>query len=1096
MRLKEIFIFVLFIIQSNAQTTDFIIKNLTIEDGLSQSTVYSIMEDKQGFMWFATEDGLNKYDGYQFTVFKNNSFEQNSLSENTVYSIDEGAPGILWISTWSSGLNKYDVQTDKFTRYVNDPNDSTTLSSNNIYSVVADLDGFIWVATEKGLNRLDTSTNTFRRFYHKPGKKTITGNFTYKLLLDQKGNIWAGGFDGLSMYNKEDDSFVNYIHVRNDPSTILHNEINALTADKINPDLIWVGSEDGAIEQINSKTGEVKHFGSGYNKNIPKESINAIETDINGQLWIGTTHSGLFLLNSDGKIISNFKYDKSKTNSISDNNIYSLYAGQSGIIWAGTSGSGINLIRRNIKKFKLYDQNSYSERNLLGNLIEDQNKNLWMCRYQNGISIFNRINNKIRSIKKNTINNKGLNSNNPRSIFELSDGKIAIGTEGGGLNIYNPQTDRFEYIKKIAGIKNSLFDDNVNSVVEDSNGILWLGFYYHGLDRWDRNKNIFKHFEHDEADSMSLSGNSIYTMFTDNESNLWIATERTGLSILNKKTEKFTRFFHNENDHKSLSNNDVMAIYQAMDGIMWFGTFGGGLNKFNSTDNTFKSYKEEDGLPNNVVYGILEDDHANLWLSTNKGISRFNPVSEEFRNYDVSDGLQSNEFNFSFCKTDDGEMFFGGVKGLNSFFPDEIEDNLSLPKTYMTNIKILNKDVQPGHEINGRVILNKHISFTKHVELEYSDYVVSFEFVALEYFNSQNNEYAYKLEGFDSEWNYSGNRRFATYSNLPSGSYTFLVKATNNDKIWNEQATSLKVIVIPPFWVTWWFRLIGVIFLVAILMAFIHNRISYIKKRNKTLSNEIQLRKIDETRVKQQNKHLEEVVNQKTIEMKNLMEKMLRQERLATIGRVSGSIAHELRNPLGAVKQSVYYLKTKIKDSGKIKTHLDLIDNELVVANKVIDDLLEIANIKSSEKKYMDIEPIIVEAVKGCLLPKKINVEINIEAEVKHIWIDPIQIRQVFVNLITNAYQSLDGDGTIKIHGYISRSSKIIQFDVSDNGRGISSDDIQKIFEPLFTTKATGTGLGLSICKEIIAKHDGRISVISRLNEGTTISIFLPADKG
>ena len=1074
---KIIFFCFILINLINAQSEEYSVKRLSLTDGLSQSSIYSIIQDNQGFMWFTTEDGLNRYDGYEFTVYKNNSIDKNSLSENSIYSIAEGASGVLWISTWSTGINKFDVKNNIFTRYISNTADSTSLSNDFIYDVSVDNEGFIWIVTDDGLNRLDTATNTFRHFHHDPAdNKSLLDDNISKLAVDNEGNIWIVCGSGLSRYNPHTETFTNYRR-GSDNDSLPDYDIRSIAVCKVNPHTLWLGTTSGGIERMNTKTGTVEQFGYGYIPGIPKDIISAIDTDYKGNIWIGTNSNGVIVLNPDNKKLKKLTKSYSDPNTISQNTIYSLYVSKSGLVWAGTGSAGINIINEKIKNFKWYRENDDPNRilsaNVLAGLMEDSQHNLWICGWNSGITVINLETNKTRIIKKNTVGNNGLNSNSVMTTFELADGRIVISTTDGGLNIYNPQTRKFDYIRHIPGNSNSLAENYVMTGLQDKDGLVWLGYNSQGIDKWDLTTNTFTHYLHIDDDN-SIVGNQIYTMYEDIQGNLWISAQRAGVSVLDKKTNQFTQFIHDENDPQSIGSNDVMVFFQASDKTMWVGTFGAGLNKYNPENNTFKSYREEDGLPNNVVYGILEDNDGFLWLSTNKGISRFDPGTEQFRNYDVSDGLQSNEFNSSYCKTTEGEMFFGGINGLNSFFPEDIKDNTFVPPVYITNLQILNKNIVANKEFNGRKVLSHSISYTDQIELTYDDYLVNLEFASLNYINSHKNKYAYKLEGFDKDWNLSDNIRFATYRNLPPGEYVFRVKGSNNDNVWNNRGASLKVLVIPAFWQTLWFRSLLFVVLVFALVSYYKSRTGSIKK---------------------QNIKLEKAVKDKTREMKVLMEKMIRQEKLATIGKISGSIAHELRNPLGAVRQSVYYLRTKFsKVSDKMNKHLDLIDSELSIADKVIDDLLEMTRLKKLNKEYTDLVILINQSLQRSNINGNIDVKINIHPQDQFAWVDQLQLGQVFVNLITNSAQAMDGQGILTFIAFQTTDNKYLQIDIMDNGPGISHENIDKIFEPLYTSKAKGTGLGLSICKQIIEKHGGEIRINSEINKGTNVSILLPVN--
>ena len=547
----------------------------------------------------------------------------------------------------------------------------------------------------------------------------------------------------------------------------------------------------------------------------------------------------MIALNPDSKIIQVYKRKLLDQLSLTVNDIYCLYKSNSGLIWVGTNGGGVTKISPQTKKFKLYRQNLSSKNILNGNMIsginEDNDHNLWISSWDNGISIVNRKENKVRVLKA-TDNNKGLNSDNIFMTTMSTDGLVLIATEHGGLNIYDPKSGLFKYLKHDPQNKNSIAGDDVMSVFEDHQGYIWLGHYENGLDRWDRKRNIFTHYVHDEKNPNSLAGDRIYTIYEDDRHNLWFAAERGGLSKYNPKTGLFKNYRHIENDNNSLSNDDVISIYQDSNGTLWFGTYGGGINKFDYHTEKFVSYKENDGLPNNVVYGILEDDDENLWLSTNKGLSRFNPKTNSFRNYDVLDGLQSNEFNSAFFKTAEGEMFFGGINGLTSFFPEEIKDNKFIPPLRITKFQIHNKAIAVAQKIDEKIILKKSISYVNALNINYEHNVISFEFAALNYFHSPKNQYTYKMEGFDLEWSPRGKRRIITYSNLPPGEYTFKVKGSNNDGIWNLKETSLKLIVEPAYWQTWWFIALIVIISAVLLVAVHLYKLYGTKEKNKQLS--------------------------------------------------------------------------------------------------------------------------------------------------------------------------------------------------------------------------------------------------------------------
>ncbi|NOG45208.1 MAG: response regulator [Calditrichaeota bacterium] len=825
------------------------IEHLSLEDGLSQSSIYSIIQDSQGFMWFGTEDGLNKYDGYSFSVLKNNPTDTNSLSHNSIYSICEGKPGVLWIGTWDGGLNKYDSRIEKFTRYMHDPTDSSSISSNIVYSVISDKNGNIWVGTENGLNKLGPAKETFKRFYNDPKDKTsLADNAVYRLLEDSRGNIWVGGyFDGLSRYNAEDNSFEVFSHNPMNKNSLSGNSIFSLANDLKDNTKIWIGTIDGGLDRLDINNGNVDRFGhvlrevEGFQEN----EISTIISDTTGYLWVGTSSIGLILLSPEIKIVRQFKHDFSDKSSLAVNDIYSLYRSNSDLFWVGTNGGGLHKLGPINKQFNLYRQNlgkhNILNSNMISSILEDDERNLWISSWESGISIINRDGKTVRHLLQSD-DHKGLNSTYIFMLYKTKNGRILVATDGGGLNIYDPKTKKVKYIVHDAQNENSLLSDIVMSVFEDQSGFIWIGYYDSGVSRLNLETNTFKHFINDPANPNTISGHKIYTIFEDGRKYIWFAVERNGLSRYDPEKDSFKNYKHDENDKTSLSNDDVISIYQDSESRLWFGTYGGGLNRFDYDSESFVYLKESEGLPNDVVYGILEDEENILWISTNRGLSRFNPKKNSFRNYDVHDGLQSNEFNSAFYKSADGELFFGGINGLNSFFPKDIKDNKYIPPVLITKFLIHNKTIGVNEKIDDRIVIKKAIPYLDELHIEHSDNVISFEFAALNYFHSHKNQYTYKMVGFDQNWSPQSNRRFTTYSNLPPGEYMFKVKGSNNDGVWNEKETSIKVIVEPAYWQTWWFIALIVVISVILLFAAHLYRLHGISEKNKQLKLEVEER--------------------------------------------------------------------------------------------------------------------------------------------------------------------------------------------------------------------------------------------------------------
>ncbi len=785
-------------------------EQITVDDGLSQSGVLAIFQDSQGLMWFGTQDGLNKYDGYNFTVYKYNELNLSSLSDNFILSIYEDKSGTIWVGTQSGGLNKFDRKTEQFVHYTHNSDNLNSLGSNIVLSIYEDQVGRLWIGTDGGgLNQFNRETEQFTRYNHNPNDPNSLGsNTVLSIYEDQAGRLWIGTDDGgLNQFNRETEQFTRYIHNPNDPNSLGSNTVLSIYEDQAGR--LWIGTDDGGLNQFNRETEQFIHYLHDPNNSnsLSDNTIGAIAEDKLGNLWLTTSswHGNLYgtALNKFDPKTENFTHyihDLNTINSLNDNIVTSVLLDKSDILWIGTGFSGINKLDIKPPKFIHYKHNTADPNSLIDNHIssihEDKNGRIWIGTFNKGLDKFERQIGKFTHYSHKADNPSTLSNNNIWAVYEDQFSVLWIGTLSGGLNKFDQETENFNHYTHDSKNFYSLSDDTVWSIYEDWEGTLWIGTFKGGLNKFNRETEQFNHYEHDPDNPNSLSDNNVFSIYEDYSGMLWIGTINGGLNKFDRKTEKFSHYKHDPNNPNSLSYDRVLSMLEYPAGTLWIGTYGGGLDKFDIATETFNHYTEKDGLPNNSVVGILADDEGHLWLSTGKGLSKFNPETETFRNYDVSDGLQGNEFDGvkAYLKTRDGEMFFGGLNGFNAFYPEQVKDNPYIPPVVLTDFKIFDKSVK----------LNTAISETKELKLSYKDNFFGFEFAALDYTNPQKNQYAYKLEGFDKDWIYSGSRRYATYTNLDGGTYTFRVKGSNNDDVWNEEGTSLKIIITPPPWKTAW----------------------------------------------------------------------------------------------------------------------------------------------------------------------------------------------------------------------------------------------------------------------------------------------------
>jgi methyl-accepting chemotaxis protein/ligand-binding sensor domain-containing protein len=842
--------FVLFQNITYSQTLSSAFDMVTIKDGLSQSTVNYIIQDRHGFMWFATYGGLNKYDGYSFTVYQNDENDSTSLGSNNNTVLFEDNDGFIWvINNASEGLDKFDPETGKFFHYRSDPKDPTSISSNTVSHVMQDKAGNIWVCANDALNLVVRekgkrgAKTSFKRYMGPKGSNFV------RAFEDSKGNIVLFG-KYIYYFNRQTGAFTT--------SFLLPVEgIISYCEDKKGD--ILVGTQTLGVFKLEwDKNTSTYRFGDNSKINPSPQNRAYVTVDNFGIVWIGTETKGLFRYNPETDQMLNFVPDKLDSRSISDVNIYSLYIDRFGVLWIGTYSQGLckyDLYRKDFTLFKSIPGNiNTMSGNVISGITSNNPNELWVgSRDGGGVSRFVfKANEDPRVLhylnNPNDVNN--IINISCLCVLQRKSGEVWIGSQGfvsrmvpeePGSN-KSPQVTRYP----MGGWTFEMF--------EDSKGILWGGTWGGGLWRFNDATNEFIPFRNDPNNKNSLCDNVVWSLGEDNHGNLWIGGHSEGLSILpagerDKPNPKFVNFRYEKGNNKSISNNTIGSICRDHSGNMWFAT-DKGLNIFIDKNNVlknlhenskleFESYHKKDGLPSDGIVGVVDDKAGNIWVSTTFGISRLNVADTTFTNYYESDGLQSNEFwhNASYINSE-GRIFFGGPNGFNAFYPDKIKANPFLPLVVITNIEIANKLVKPGQEINGDVVISKPIYMIPSISLSHKNNIITLEFAGLHYAKPSSIKYAYFLENFDKEWNYT-NKRTATYTNLDPGTYIFRVKATNNDGVWNEQETTLTIEVRPPWWATIWFRLLFIIALIGLILAFISWRTKQFKQNQKILETKV-----------------------------------------------------------------------------------------------------------------------------------------------------------------------------------------------------------------------------------------------------------------
>ena len=830
--LNIILIILLFTFSVNSQSVKF--NHYTTDDGLSHGIVKSIFQDKSGFMWFGTEDGLNKFDGYNFTIFQNNPIDSNSISNNVINAIIQDNEGLIWIGTnW--GLNSYNPINNKFTKYLQNPNSDYQLSDNVIQSIFEDEYGIIWIGTENGgLVGFDKKIGKFTGYNYNPNEtSSLPSNNINCIFQSKDGNMWIGTNVGISKFKKLTGLFINY-KLKDSVDSLwnsINNKVTCILEDS--KSRFWIGTDNNGINLFDKNTEQFQNFSlkSIENAENSKNKIREIIEDADHKIWFATS-SGLTFFDEEKKEFNKYYQNQNDIDdnfSLNYNDLNALYKDKSGSIWIGTNGKGINVFHPKRIKFNHYRKSDYDQKEFTSNLIhgfaQKKDGSIIIGTNGGGLLKFNKKENTIINLKNqlNEIHNSIL------SVFIDNDDIIWLGTWGKGLQRVD---------EKNMKVKTYELNNNSNTIlcIYEEGDFLWLGTYSGGLVKFNKKteKSIFYNT------SNGLGSDKIYCISGSFTDTLFIGTRYGGMNIFNKKTEKATSFMVNKNCENCISSNTVNYIYDDLQGILWLATESG-LNKFEKKSKKFIKYFKYDGLPNDHIYSIIPDSEGFLWLSTNKGISRFNPndsiiTSKSFKNFDVNDGLQGNEFNqCSYLQSRTGEFYFGGTNGFNTFYPVSLNENNFNPSVYLTSFKIF--DIEQN--------LDSNISIKKTIVLDYTQNFLSFEFVGLDYVFTSKNQYSYKMDNLDDEWSHPSSRRYASYPNIQPGEYVFRVRAMNNNYQISNQEYSIQIIVKPPFWKTLQFIITTSILFILITFILFRYRIRKIKKEKKALADSINKRTIE-----------------------------------------------------------------------------------------------------------------------------------------------------------------------------------------------------------------------------------------------------------
>jgi signal transduction histidine kinase/ligand-binding sensor domain-containing protein/CheY-like chemotaxis protein len=1116
--------------------------------GLSQSTINCIIKDTTGYMWFGTNDGLNRYNGYTFQYFKHNPHNPNSLGLGRVLCMYISKDGKLWVGTDQGGLNLFNPEKEIFTHYLNTKGNLNTLASNDVRAIIEDEQGNLYIACYGGgISYFDKKTELFSSIL-------LSDNNVNCLEYDMANNLLAGTLTGVEVLK----------NAKIDPKPTKPEKLEKLNGIFINTifndsrGTLWFGTYGIGVYSFNLIKNEWTHYNDNSNKDyrINYNIVRAFSEDSKHNILIGTGGGGINLISDQNKVTGSIQNHLNNQYSISSDIVYSLYKDDKNNLWVGTYNTGVDInfvVKDKFNHLRSFgDPNSLSKNAVLS-ITQDKEGNFWIGTDGGGLNKYDPKTNTFKHYLHSNTEPGTISGNVAKSLFLDKNNILWIGTFNAGLNAFNIKTETFKNYIHDNNNPNSIASNHIWDIDQDADGNLWLATLSSGLDCFNPVTNSITHYIHNSQDSTSLSDNQVSVVEIDSKGNTWIGTEYGGISMMkNKHLGKFTNFRRTDYANGSLSSNQICTIYEDSKGQIWVGTVGGGIDAYIESTGRFVTLNEEKGLPSNLVYAFLEDKESNLWISSNNGLSKFLRTSTMlekpiFQNFDLSDGLQSNEFSpQASYKTSTGEMYFGGINGINSFIPDSLKLNQSKPPVIITDFKIFNKSVEVGTPGSP---LQKSISHTKALKLNYSQSVITFEFAALDFVMPLKNRYKFKLIGFEDNWNDVGNQRTATYTNLNPGKYIFKVIGSNNDGIWNENGASIEIFVTPPYYKTWWFRITVVLLITLLIYLYYRRRLNDFETQQKKLKNMVDERTSDllslnklrenqnkeianqkselilqkenllnanlelekkQIQIQQQNEELEQhrhnlqnIVAQRTSELEKAKLKAEESEQLKMA--FLSNMSHEIRTPMNAIIGFSSLLADDDITDKERQDFIRLINTNGESLLVLIDDILDLSRIEANQieikKTIFNIFQFISDLYINYKQTKSVNkkFEFILTALIdqnRQIETDQHRLRQILVNLLDNAFKfTTQGSIELKI---IELNQQFI-FTVNDTGIGIDEDAIPYIFDRFRKGNENsnklyrGAGLGLAISKRLAELLNGQLNVESTVKKGSKFTLAIPA---
>jgi signal transduction histidine kinase/ligand-binding sensor domain-containing protein/DNA-binding response OmpR family regulator len=1079
------------------------------ENGLSENVVNSIVQDSKGFIWFATNDGLNKYDGYSITHYKYDSNSNKGLSSSVLESLLVSKKGYIWIGTSEGGLNRFDPLHNKFKQFKHITGNDASIRDGIIDHIAEDKNGYLFLSIRgKGIDVLVPNKNNYSIYHYFDNSYNLKSNVSSFISKAEAGGIWTATNNGIKriFFNPLNSSF----------------STEKLNCEGINPDLfaigiieqdkhLWITYSDGTI--INAKKLSFNYAV----ENQFKTQLNLLRVsfafDADKNLWVGT-NNGLIKCNKSG-----FKYfNKSSgitTSNLITNNILSVFIDKSNILWLGTYNKGV--MYTNLKSplyFSLYNCFTEEKRNKISffdyavsSICEDNNGNIFigtegggLARIKNGVQKLTK-NEKIESIQWEFFKSSDINSflldDKIFSLFKDSKGSIYIGSLLGLVRLEFPKNfnnnklfygQKINTTKYISGSTSNSAAGAVFCIKEGKDGTIWTGNWSGGLSRLNLRTNKFENFINDPNDINTISHNTVRSIFFLSNGDAWIGTAGGGLNKMtfpNKKSNipYFRAFKNNSTDKSSLSNNYILDITSDTDNNMWIGTFGGGLNKMiipkkSKNSIKFETYSTDDGLPNNVVKGLLVDNNRNIWASTTRDLFKINMDSKKVEQINGKKIFNIEQFkDNAFLKLTNNMMCWGGTNGLIIFDPNKFKINTNHKDVTLTDLKIFNTSVKPNEELDGSIILTKSIEYANKIELPYKMNSIELGFSAMQYSNPEATRYKYFLEGYDEDWKET-NRRFVNYTKIPSGDYIFHIKSSNNN-IWDKEGQSIAIKIDAPFWAS-----LPAFFIYFLIIIGISYFAYYIFKYRYNLRQEVKAKQAEREKI-------EEINNIKLTFFNNIL--------------------HEFRTPLTLMLLPLENLIDSKAQKNKKLDKLNSIKRNAFRIKNLIDQLLDFRKAELEASKLnlakMDAVAIVYEIYSSFLsIAEKKQIAYNFHTSDAEIpWVlDLDKIEKIVYNLLSNAFKFTPDKGRITVSISIEKlntsnlDKSCLKIEINDNGIGIKESELDSVFNSFYQSENTmigkpiGTGIGLTYAKKLVEIHGGKIDVKSDITTGTTFSFFLP----